>query len=402
MLHNRIPHFRFIGGLQSMCLVCVLLLNFVNATFLSLATAQSSEKDAQLSNGRNVVLVTLDGLRWQEVFGGADERLVSADGKVKDIPATQARFLGANANDRRQALMPFFWSTVATQGVVFGNPDEGSSARVTNTHHFSYPGYSEILCGFADPKIDSNAKKYNENVTVLEWLNRKTEFAGRVAAFCSWDVFPCIINDKRSGVLVNAGWMDTANAVEEPHRNDLKQLDDLASEVPHLWPGVRYDYFTWRAAETYVRAKRPRVLYVSLGETDDWAHEGRYDLYLESAQRNDDYIRRLWETMQSIQQYRDNTTLIITTDHGRGDARGEWTSHSNKIAGCDVIWIAMLGPGLDPQLSKGVHATQSQVAATIATCLGLDFTAEDAGVAAALPIAITASEASVTSEGNAP
>ena len=193
-----------------------------------------------------------------------------------------------------------------------------------------------------------------------------------------------------------------SNAVGEPHRSDLKQLDGLASEVPHLWPGVRYDYFTWRAADTYVRANLPRVLYVSLGETDDWAHEGRYDLYLDSAQRNDDYIRRLWETMQSIPQYRDNTTLIVTTDHGRGDGRGEWTSHSKKIPGCDVIWIAMLGPGWNPPLSKGVHATQSQVAATVAACLGLDFAQENAEVAAALPIAITAQEASVTSKGSTP
>ncbi len=402
MLHNRNLQIRRIGGLQAMHLVGFSLIAIANATCLSFATAQSGENDAQRSNGRNVVLVTLDGLRWQEVFRGADERLVSVDGKVKDIPATQARFLGASANDRRQTLMPFFWSTVAAQGIVFGDPDKGSSARVTNTHHFSYPGYNEILCGFADPKVDSNAKKYNENVTVLEWLNRKTEFAGHVAAFCSWDVFPYIINDKRSGILVNAGWADTSRTVDEPFRSQLKQLDDLANEVPRLWPGVRYDYFTWRAAETYVRAKQPRVLYVSLGETDDWAHEGRYDLYLESAQRNDDYIRRLWETIQSIPQYRDNTTLIITTDHGRGDGRGEWTSHSNQIAGCDMIWIAMLGADSSPQSSQGVHATQSQVAATVAACLGLDFAAENAGVANALPIVFTANEASVTAEGKSP
>lgn len=348
------------------------------------ASAQSVPDQTPHAHVGNVLLVTLDGLRWQEVFGGADERLVSADGHVKDIAATQSRFLGSDAADRRSKLMPFFWSTIADQGVVIGNPDEDSSVRVTNTQHFSYPGYSELLCGFADPQIDSNAKTYNSNVTVLEWLNRKPDFAGRVAAFCSWDVFPYILNDQRSGVFVNAGWSDTSTTVNEPYRSELEHLDQLANEVPHLWPSVRYDYFTFRAAETYLRAKQPRVLYVSFGETDDWAHEGRYDLYLDSAQRNDDYVRRLWNSMQSMAQYRDNTTLIITSDHGRGDGRTQWTSHKKSIPGCDVIWLAMLGPGLEPRLSAGQHVTQSQVAATIAECLGLDFVADHPQAAPAL------------------
>ncbi len=33
-----------------------------------------------------------------------------------------------------------------------------------------------MLTGFADPKIDSNDKRYNENVTVLEWLNQMTSY----------------------------------------------------------------------------------------------------------------------------------------------------------------------------------------------------------------------------------
>ena len=77
---------------------------------------------------------------------------------------------------------------------------------VTNGYNFSYPGYSEILCGFADPGIDSNAKKNNTNITVLEWLTQKPGFEKSAVAFGSWDVFPFIINETRSGIPVNAGW----------------------------------------------------------------------------------------------------------------------------------------------------------------------------------------------------
>ncbi len=332
----------------------------------------------------NVVLVTLDGLRWQEVFGGADARLLTAEAGAKNVTETSQRFLGGDATQRRSRLMPFLWSTVDPKGVIYGDPADGAPCVVTNSEHFSYPGYSELLCGFADPKIDSNAKTYNANTTVLEWLNGQTSLTGRVAAFCSWDVFPFIINDGRSGVLVNAGWQNVATTVPEGNRVELQQLDTLAAEIPHLWEGVRYDYFTFKAAETYLRVERPRVLFVSFGETDDWAHEGRYDLYLESAYRNDDYIRRLWETMQSIEQYRDNTTLIITTDHGRGDTREQWKSHSKSIPGCNVIWIAAMGPAVQAS-QRMVATTQSQVAATVAASIGHDFTATNPSVAKPLP-----------------
>ena len=156
---------------------------------------------------QNVILITTDGLRWQEVFGGVDVTLMDKDaGGIKDLPALTQRFQRETARESREALMPFFWRTLAQQGVVFGDPEQESKAVVTNGLNFSYPGYSEILCGFADPLIDSNAKKDNVNVTVLEWLKQKPGFENSVAAFCSWDVFPFIINETRSGIPVNAGW----------------------------------------------------------------------------------------------------------------------------------------------------------------------------------------------------
>ena len=82
--------------------------------------------------------------------------------------------------------MPFLWSTLAANGTLFGNGDAGNTVRVTNDQLFSYPGYNEILTGQPDPAIDSNAKINNENVTVLEWINRQPGFEGQVAAFGSW------------------------------------------------------------------------------------------------------------------------------------------------------------------------------------------------------------------------
>ncbi len=89
---------------------------------------------------------------------------------------------------------------MARNGQIYGNKPAGSESYVTNGMNFSYPGYSETLCGFADPRIDSNDKNPNPNVTMLEWLHRKPAYRGRVAAFGAWDTFPAIFNDSTSRV----------------------------------------------------------------------------------------------------------------------------------------------------------------------------------------------------------
>ena len=360
------------------------LIVFIQVLLVTSAWAQQS-KDASQPQAENVILVSMDGLRWQELFGGADLRLMNEEaGDVKDVPALKKRFYRGEAVDRRQLLMPFFWSSFAKQGQVFGDPSQGSSVKCTNGQFFSYPGYNELLVGFGDPKITSNDKNYNQNTTVLEWLNNTPKYKGSVAAFASWDVFPYIINDRRSGIEVNAGWQPLKHASNQAA---LEEINKSAEGMPKYWDNVRYDYFTYRGAIEYMKLKKPRVLYVSLGETDDWAHAGRYDLYLDSARRNDDYIRELWETAQAMPQYAGKTTLILTTDHGRGDSREGWKSHGITIPGSDVMWVAVMGPNVEAKgVLSGATATQSQVAATVAQALGEDFTAHDPRVADPLDV----------------
>jgi hypothetical protein len=332
----------------------------------------------------NVILVTLDGLRWQEVFSGAEESLLDKErGGCRDVDATRERFWRTTSEDRRSTLMPFFWGTIAAQGRVFGNPDDGCVLRVTNGHNFSYPGYNELLTGFADSRIDSNDKRPNPNVTVLEWLHRRPGYDGRVAAFCSWDVFPFIINAGRSGIPVDAGWQP---ATTGPDPQALAALNDWAAEVPHQWENVRYDVFTHRAALEYIKVKQPRVIYISLGETDDWAHARRYDLYLDAAQRADRYIDELWNLLQSLPRYAGKTSLVLTTDHGRGETGADWISHGADIPGSEFMWAAVLGP--DAAAAPAVEGTftQSQIAATVAELLGEDYCAAAPQAAQPLPV----------------
>src|SRR5690606_2089628 len=132
--------------------------------------------------------VTTDGLRWQEVFTGAEKGLLHEEhGGVKSVKKTTARFWRETPEARRETLMPFLWNVVAKEGQIYGNIDKNSVAKITNDKRFSYPGYQEILAGFPDPRIESNKKIPNRHKTVLEWLHDKPKYRGGVAAFSSWE-----------------------------------------------------------------------------------------------------------------------------------------------------------------------------------------------------------------------
>ncbi|MEO8351082.1 MAG: alkaline phosphatase family protein [Chthoniobacteraceae bacterium] len=130
-----------------------------------------------------------------------------------------------------------------------------------------------------------------------------------------------------------------------------------------------------QAALDVIERDPPRILYINYGETDEWAHARRYDRYLEAARRVDRWLRELWETLQSIEQYRGTTTLIVTTDHGRGIEAKDWTSHGAEVPRSGEWWIAVMGPDTRPlgERKNCGSVTQAQTASTLAAFLGEDF-----------------------------
>lgn len=324
----------------------------------------------------NIILITLDGLRWQEVFSGAESRLLLDKNYVNDTAASYQRFWRETPQQRRELLMPFFWNVIERQGQLYGNRHKGNKVNVTNTMWFSYPGYNEILTGRADDtNINSNNQVSNPNQTVLEFLNKQKEFQGKVAAFSSWETFPWIINTSRSGVPVNAGYK---GVTENPNERE-KLMNELMYQLPNESGGTRPDAFTFHYAFEYLKKNKPRILFISFDETDHFAHEGEYDRYLTSAQYIDGFIKSVWDWTQSQPGYKGKTTLIVTTDHGRGDkAMDDWRHHGSKMPNCDQIWFAVIGPDTAStgEVSTEQQLYQNQVAATIAALLGVEWKTE--------------------------
>lgn len=325
----------------------------------------------------NIFIITFDGLRWQELFTGADSALITNKEYVKDPLGLKNEFWAETADERRRILMPYFWGEIASKGQLYGNRNLGNKVNCSNTKWFSYPGYSEILCGFADDaRIKTNNKIDNPNVTILEWMNQNPAIKDRVAAFGSWDVIPHIVNETRSKIPVNAGF-ETAAGNSLSDREIF--LNELQSQIPSPWGSVRLDAFTHHYALEYVKKNKPRVVFISYGETDDFAHDGKYDAYLRSAHQTDAFVKDLWNWAQSNPAYRNKTTFIITTDHGRGTVPlNTWRDHGSEVDGSDQIWIAVIGPDTEAkgEVKEVMQLYQNQIAKTAAAFFGLDYSNE--------------------------
>jgi Metalloenzyme superfamily len=315
---------------------------------------------------RHLFIVTIDGFRWQEIFNGADPLLVANENYVRDTALTRQLFWDTTPELRRRRLMPFLWNTIAEKGQLYGNRAFNNNVNVKNFLKISYPGYNEMLTGHTDALTSPNLAINNPNVSVLEYLNNTRAYHGKVAVFTSWNIFPYILNETRSLLPVNSGY------------SPLAEKDDtiaaLIDSVQKIMPGshTRYDLLTYLSAREYMDRHHPSVVFLGLGETDEFAHQGRYDLYLQRAANADRMIAELWYAIQTDPFYKDSTTLLITTDHGRGRKTSTWTTHGFWAKGSGEIWLAVLGPDIIPEgeLKTPGQVFQKELASTIALLLG--------------------------------
>jgi hypothetical protein len=349
---------------------------FYGCLFTAFAITIALPAKTQNTGTENIFIVTTDGYRWKELFNGAEEKLLTDKRYVStDSTTLNNMFWAATPAERRKKLMPFFWNTIASHGQLYGNRTLGNNMNVKNIYRFSYPGYNEIFTGYPDSLINSNDFPPNPNVNVLEFLNRQNGFKNKVSAFASWDAYYRILNSERSGIYVNAGW----NKVTDTRLNATEQtLNEQQAYLPRIFGSTeRLDASTFFLAKEHIKKNHPRVFYLAFIDTDAFGHQGKYDLYLNAAHNVDAMISDLWNFIQSDPFYKNKTTLLITTDHGRGEG-DEWTRHFSNVDHSDEIWFAAMGPHIKPlgEVKASGQLYQQQIAATISTLLGFEFTSE--------------------------
>jgi len=319
--------------------ICILLMT------MSVSVSNTRNTVLPLNPENKLFIITLDGFRWQELFTGADSSLINDPSINTDTAMEKALYWSDDANERREKLMPFFWSVLSKQGELYGNRNYRNYVNVANPYALSYPGYSELLTGNVDYSIWKNEKKKNQNKNILEELNSSSTYSGKVAVFTSWELFPYILDKEEKGSFVlNSGLQKIDGKDLTPAQALVNKIQQRVSDknLP-----TRYDELTYIACKEYILKNMPSVVLLSFSGTDNAGHNKQYDEYLQEANNADRMIGDLWRLVQSTPGYEGRTTFLITTDHGRG-RNGNWYDHGFLVPGSSQTWYALLGNKVVP------------------------------------------------------
>ena len=336
----------------------------------SLSQAQTTSKTGA---DKNVVVILIDGYRWQELFKGADfDLLNNKEFNTGDSLQRMKKFWSDDLDQRRKKLMPFTWNYIAKHGQLYGNRDLGNNVNVMNPYWFSYPGRAEIFSGFVDTAINSNDYPSNPNTNFFEFVNGQKGYKDKVAAFTCWRPTGKSLGKDNTSLLICDPWEDIKG-------DGLTEAEILANETQHFVPkifgeGERLDVNMYALAKSYILARHPKLTYIEFGDTDEYAHEGKYENYLLDIFNVDGMIEKLWNRMQQDPFYKNNTTFYIVPDHGRGVDK-QWTDHGNKTPRSNETWLMVMGPDVKAlgELKTKEQIFETQFAKTIVASLGFNY-----------------------------
>lgn len=225
--------------------------------------------------------------------------------------------------------------------------------RVGNSKNLSLPGYQSIFGGRSfDETCPSNSDCAQIPVeTWLEELKRELNLRKHeVAAFSSWAPMSKAFESVKGTVFTNTGqtpYSDPTTQDEVPE--SLRALnEEMLKNPPQLWENARLDSYTIPYTFWYMDSIKPQVLVVSLLDSDEWGHLDRFKDYKNQLRTYDETIMGYLKMIDLIEEYRENTIVMITTDHGRGKGwfgkafkshgTGHFLKHSSKT------WFAVSVP----------------------------------------------------------
>ncbi|MCC7441128.1 MAG: alkaline phosphatase family protein [Bdellovibrionales bacterium] len=290
---------------------------FLAALALTSALVAWPSSAAKANTPANVILITWDGVRYEEVFQGEDAALGGQAGSL---------------------VFPSLWSLAAGPGAILTGQRPGSDVAVSNPHHVSLPAYQSILAGSTQPCANNDCGRIRAE-TFPERLVASGLPRAQVAVLASWKKISLAAESREGTVFTNSGIEPLVDPVSGESDAELQAINRAqAAEKPPWWD-ARYDRYTWAHAMRYLRAHRPRFLYISLNDPDERAHRGEYTEYLQSLRRADTWLGELRAQLSQMGDYGRDSVILISTDHGRGKG-SMWKDHAASIENSRWIWVA--------------------------------------------------------------
>lgn len=308
---------------------------------------------------RNVVLVTIDGVRWQEIFGGVDPVYARAAGLLRCGPIDAAQ------------LLPNLYRHFVGGGVALGAPAHGEVVA-SGPNFVSLPGYQEILAGRAS-SCRSNSCATVTEPTLLDELHTEAELGPeQIAVISSWETIERAAARDPSAIVLSTGRGGGKTRERVRVTQAASHLLDEGARA-EAYPGgfdYRPDRYTAALALAYLASVRPRFLFVGLGDTDEFAHRRNYAGYLSALGATDRFLGQLMETLATLGEYGRETTVLVTTDHGRA---ADFAHHGGDAPESGRVWLVASG-GAVPRaglVDAAVPVRLSDIAPTVRRWMGL-------------------------------
>jgi hypothetical protein len=292
--------------------------------------AAEEEVAARQETDPAVVLVVLDGVRWQEVYDGVDPSLAAAT-HVGAAPAT--------------ALMPHLYGAIAGRGAAVGSPARGPAMVATGPNYVSLPGYLEILSGRGPQPCQSNQCVPDHVRTIADEVRARSADPSDVAVFSSWDRIARVASADPGEFVLSSGRSRLSHAEVIAEDDSARSWRELGARA-RPFPGegdFRPDRFTAALAIRYLEAKRPHFLFLGLGEPDEYAHRGDYAGYLSSLRAADEALGQLFGALDRMGARGASTTVFISTDHGRAH---DFRFHGRAFPESGRVWLVAAGAGV--------------------------------------------------------
>ena len=281
-----------------------------------------------------VVIVTLDGVRWHEVFEGVDPALARAHGMSESDVVSAAQ------------LMPNLHAIIDSHGVAVGAPGYGAAISASGPNFVSLPGYAEILSGRRRTTCrDNQCVSAGAATLVDQFAATSAADDPDVAVITSWADIARVASNGARGAAVSSG--RHGGATRDWFRRDAQdQAFLLRAEDAAPAPGngdFRPDSMTAELALQHLKAHATRFLFLGLGEPDEYGHQGNYAGYLASLRQADARIAQIDAELQRLAARGTRTALFVTADHGRADSFAE---HGAKFPESARVWLVASGSAL--------------------------------------------------------
>ena len=122
----------------------------------------------------------------------------------------------------------------------------------------------------------------------------------------------------------------------------------------------------------------PQFLWVYLADVDHEGHSGNWNNYTGAIEIADSIVDEIWKEIQNNPYYTDNTTLLVTNDHGRHT--NDFSGHGCDCDGCRHIMFLALGPNIKQNYVSNQYRIIPDFAVTAASVLDVEMEYADGEV----------------------